>query len=103
MKHLKTFEKLSTTNIAQVLGDIIEKYYDKLRMDHLEIHDTGQIYLKIYEEFNQDNIDYFSEFFGILNKLKLKWTFKNESLTIDFTTFDEYEMDLLIQSDKFNL
>lgn len=108
MKHIRTYESLDTTGVANVIGDIVERFDSKLRIDHVEVHPfEPTLVMKIYEEFNSDTYKDFREFLDILDKLELTWLFEatedGVNFSINFSSFNRHEMDILVQTNKYNL
>lgn len=109
MKHLRVYEDVNTTGVANVIGDLIDKYSSDLLIDHVEVHPfKASIIMKIYKDFSSETYKEFRKFFDVLDKLELKWDFDYTELnginfSIDFSNFNRKEMDFMIQTKKFNL
>ena len=103
MKHLKKYEKIDVVDIANVLENILLEWDDKLILDNMEFSRTGKIIMKIYKIFDAETYKDFRNFFDKLTKLGLNFEYNNVNLTIDYTSYNKEEMELLIQTNKFNL
>jgi len=103
MKHLKTYESINPKDIANIIVDILDRWEDKLLLDNMKFYNNGDIYLNVREAFTPESYDDFKDLFDTLKKLGLHFEYEGDNLLINYSSFNREEMELLIQTKKFNI
>lgn len=106
---IENFDKYNKSEIKDI-ADKIHKYVllafkEKLKLDEINNFNSVKyaIYIKVYTNLNSNHFDKFVEFFELLNKLGIKWSYTDRNISLFYQDIDLDELNLFIDQKNFNI
>ena len=103
MRIVKFNENTNEYGAKEVILEVLEPFNDILKLELSNKPYINILHIKIWTSIDNESCLDFIKFFNILNKFGLVWYIDNIDLKIGLDSFENDEVQKLIDAKKYNL